>query len=89
MKVFPNDVKSIRGEVFILKDRCKGCGFCIEYCPKDVLEVSEEFNAKGYHYPVVKQPELCINCGLCEMLCPDFAIWSGIKEEAQVVEVKG
>jgi 2-oxoglutarate ferredoxin oxidoreductase subunit delta len=87
MKVFPTGLKRIRGKVSVLKDRCKGCGFCVTYCPMDVLEVSEEFNAKGYHFPVVQQPEKCINCGLCEMLCPDFAIWSSVGEEEPVVEV--
>lgn len=74
-------VKIPRGEVHIIKDRCKGCKFCVEYCPKDVLEMSQEFNAKGYHYPCVKNPEECVNCGLCEMLCPEFAIWSTAKRK--------
>jgi 2-oxoglutarate ferredoxin oxidoreductase subunit delta len=25
-------------------------------------------------YPYVKHPEKCINCGWCELRCPDFAI---------------
>jgi 2-oxoglutarate ferredoxin oxidoreductase subunit delta len=87
MKIFPNGLKVVRGEVHIMKDRCKGCGFCITYCPMNVLEASEEFNTKGYHYPIVKNPDACINCGLCEMLCPDFAIWSGVRDEKTVVEV--
>jgi len=87
VKVFLNGLKVIRGKVNITKDRCKGCGFCITYCPMKVLELSQEFNTKGYHFPVVKNPDNCINCGLCEMLCPDFAIWSVLKEEKQVVEV--
>lgn len=87
MKVFTNGLKVIRGEVKIIKDRCKGCGFCIEYCPMDVLEVSQDFNVRGYHYPAVRDMDKCINCGLCEMICPDFAIWSVFKEERQVVEV--
>jgi len=87
MKVFPTGMQVIKGEVSIIKDRCKGCGICISYCPMNVLEVSEEFNSKGYHFPVVKNPDNCINCGLCEMLCPDFAIWSVLKEKKQVVEV--
>jgi len=64
------------GRVVIIPDRCKGCGFCIEFCPRKVLDFSEEFNSKGYHLPVVVHPELCISCGLCELLCPDFAIFA-------------
>lgn len=65
-----------RGEVRIIVDRCKGCGFCVEYCPKDVLVLSDAFNRKGYHPPTALKEEACINCGLCEMICPDFAIYS-------------
>ena len=65
-----------RGEVRIIVDRCKGCGFCVEYCPKDVLEMSDEFNIKGYHPPKVVKEGECVNCNLCEMICPEFAIFS-------------
>ncbi len=64
-----------RGELHIIKERCKGCGFCVEYCPKDVLELSTEFNTKGYHPPYVAKENTCVFCGLCEMLCPEFAIF--------------
>lgn len=75
----PLDTEEIsvsKGIVYIVEDRCKGCGYCIEYCPRDVLEVSTRFNAKGYHPPAVKQPDLCVNCHYCEAICPDFAIYS-------------
>ncbi len=63
------------GELHIINDRCKGCEFCVQYCPKDVLEMSKEFNVKGYHYPTAVRPDDCVNCGLCEMICPEFAIY--------------
>ncbi len=75
----PLDVHEIpvtRGMVLIIEDRCKGCGYCIAFCPRDVLQESKRFNAKGYHPPEVKQPEACVNCHYCEIICPDLAIFS-------------
>ena len=76
-------VKIPLGEVKIIDDRCKGCGFCVEYCPKDVLVLSQRFNAKGYHPPEVIKDGECVNCNLCEMICPDFAIFSVQAPEGQ------
>ncbi|MBI4722996.1 MAG: 4Fe-4S dicluster domain-containing protein [Candidatus Stahlbacteria bacterium] len=87
VKVFPNGMKVACGEAHIINDRCKGCGFCVTYCPMDVLELSKEFNPKGYHFPVVKNLENCINCNLCGVICPEFAIWSTLREEIEVTEV--
>jgi 2-oxoglutarate ferredoxin oxidoreductase subunit delta len=73
-------VRPPRGEVKIVVDRCKGCGFCVEYCPNEVLELSRGFNRKGYHPPVVVKQGECVNCNLCEMICPEFAIFSVLQE---------
>jgi 2-oxoglutarate ferredoxin oxidoreductase subunit delta len=70
------NIKASRGRVIIIKERCKGCGFCIEYCPRDVLAMSSAFNEKGYHTPEVINGSKCVNCHFCEALCPDFAIYS-------------
>ena len=67
-------VKLSHGRVEVLKDRCKGCRFCIEFCPKQALEESRETNSKGYHPVYAASSDKCANCGLCELICPDFAI---------------
>ncbi len=64
-----------RGEIHVIIERCKGCELCATYCPRDVLEMSNLFNAKGYHPPQVRDARLCVACGLCEMLCPEFSIF--------------
>ncbi|OQY47972.1 MAG: 4Fe-4S ferredoxin [Anaerolineaceae bacterium 4572_78] len=63
------------GEVHIIIERCKGCELCVTYCPCDVLEMSRIFNAKGYSLPQVDGSKDCVICGLCEMICPEFAIY--------------
>lgn len=72
------------GEVTVIKNRCKGCGFCIEFCPNGILGFSSEFNAKGYHYPEVVKEGECVNCNLCEIICPEFAIYTILKEKRAV-----
>ena len=69
-------IKASRGKVIIVEDRCKGCGFCVAYCPRDVLAMSQTFNAKGYHTPAVIDESKCVNCHFCEALCPEFGIFS-------------
>ena len=69
----------IRGSVVVVTERCKGCGFCVEFCPTHVLELSTAFNEKGYHPPHLLNGDKCSGCNLCGMYCPDFAIY-GYKE---------
>jgi NAD-dependent dihydropyrimidine dehydrogenase PreA subunit len=40
-----------------------------------VLVMSKRTNSKGYHPPELTEDSHCINCGLCALLCPDFAIY--------------
>jgi 2-oxoglutarate ferredoxin oxidoreductase subunit delta len=74
-----------KGRVSIVVERCKACGFCVEFCPTKVLALSSAFNSKGYHPPHVVSPEKCSGCDLCGMYCPDFAIY-GHKLQAPKAE---
>ncbi len=67
-------LKKVRGRVTIIRERCKGCSYCVAFCPTSVLEMAPEFNAKGYHYPKMSDGRDCSGCDLCGMYCPDFAI---------------
>jgi 2-oxoglutarate ferredoxin oxidoreductase subunit delta len=66
------------GRVHIISARCKQCNFCINYCPTQVLEYSDEINAKGYHFPVVAsgKENACVNCRFCDLICPELAIFT-------------
>ena len=55
-------------------ERCKGCGLCVEVCPKNVLEISDKINTKGYFPAYQARPEDCIYCTTCCIMCPDVAI---------------
>lgn len=60
--------------VTFLEQRCKGCGFCVEFCPKKILALGDEINDLGYHYVVMKDAEKCNSCAFCAMMCPDIII---------------
>lgn len=66
--------------VYIDEKLCKGCGLCVHFCPKEVLEMSDRRNEKGYNLAEVVNPEDCNACKLCEINCPDFAIY--VEKEA-------
>ena len=69
--------RKVRAEaVMINVDRCKGCGFCIAFCPTEVLETSESFTPRGYHPPRVVDLKACTTCDFCRLICPEFAIFS-------------
>lgn len=55
-------------------DRCKGCGLCVDACPKKILIMSESLNAKGYHPAAIINEKDCIACAFCATMCPDVVI---------------
>jgi len=56
---------------------CKGCGICVHFCPKNVLELDRQGKVQA------ARPEDCIACMLCELRCPDLAIQILNKQEGE------
>ncbi len=64
-----------QGEVSFEVDRCKGCGLCVDVCPKGIVALDmSRINAKGYNPAYVTEMSECIACGFCATMCPDVVI---------------
>ena len=56
-------------------DRCKGCGLCVNACPRQLLRIDRSrINRKGYHPAKITDPERCTACACCAVMCPDCVI---------------
>lgn len=54
----------------INKNKCCGCFACATACPKQCISmISDE---EGFLYPKVDS-SICVDCGLCERVCPFYA----------------
>lgn len=57
------------------EDLCKGCGLCVDACPKKILRLSRErINVRGHHPAEIADRALCIGCAFCATMCPDCVI---------------
>jgi pyruvate/2-oxoacid:ferredoxin oxidoreductase alpha subunit/NAD-dependent dihydropyrimidine dehydrogenase PreA subunit len=60
-----------RPKVVLLPRLCKGCGRCIEACPKHGISLGTEINQASGFVPVVIDYDVCNHCGLCISACPE------------------
>jgi 2-oxoglutarate ferredoxin oxidoreductase subunit delta len=60
--------------VIFNENMCKGCGLCVGACPKKIVKLKSELNAKGYHPAGVEEKDKCIGCAFCATICPDCVI---------------
>ncbi len=71
--VIDHDVRLIRRvgknmwRVQVERDKCTGCGDCVESCPGEVYELRE-----GKAEPV--RADDCHGCHTCEAICPAEAL---------------
>lgn len=64
----------VRGAIVVDVQGCKGCEVCVGACATDVIGIAKEVNRKGYHYAYMKNPDACIGCMNCAIVCPDGVI---------------
>lgn len=60
-----------RPKPFVLPEMCKGCGRCIDACPKHCISLGTEINPATGLVPIVLDLEVCNGCGLCITACPE------------------
>ncbi len=75
--------------VEIARDRCKGCGLCVDVCPQHVLELDESVvNVLGYHPVELINAAECTSCVLCARICPDatFTVYARPKSAREVAK---
>ena len=69
-------------KVVFNREKCKGCELCASFCPKKIIEMDTQVNAKGYCPAMITRQEECIGCQSCATVCPDCAIEIYMEEEA-------
>lgn len=50
--------------------QCKGCGLCVEACPRGCIVVGSDINELGYQHAKFVNKR-CAACGLCYYVCPE------------------
>ena len=56
-------------------DLCKGCGLCVDACPKKILTLSKDkINLKGHSPVEITDQSACIGCAFCATMCTDCII---------------
>jgi 2-oxoglutarate ferredoxin oxidoreductase subunit delta len=59
--------------ITIDSELCKGCGLCVDVCPKKSIVISKASNKSGY-FPAEFCQNGCTACAACAVMCPEAAI---------------
>ncbi|MBD3263615.1 MAG: 4Fe-4S dicluster domain-containing protein [Candidatus Omnitrophica bacterium] len=56
------------------REKCKGCGLCVMYCPLNCLKLSDKFNKNSTRFVEFIPGSKCCGCGRCFFICPESCI---------------
>lgn len=60
-----------RPKPYVFPEYCKGCGRCIDSCPKGCITMGKEVNPLTGLIPIELNLDQCSGCGLCISACPE------------------
>ena len=69
-------------KVIFNREKCKGCELCASFCPKKIIEMDTQVNAKGYCPAKITRQEECIGCQSCFFFNDTAATEIYMEEEA-------
>jgi Fe-S-cluster-containing hydrogenase component 2 len=62
----PEPKGGILGMPWVDKEKCTGCGLCVETCPVDTIHIENDIAEINM--------DNCIRCGRCHDICPEEAV---------------
>ncbi len=66
--------QALKFRLSIDRERCKGCGLCVQACLQAVLRLAGKLSPAGYRCAEPARPEACQGCRRCTDMCPEAAI---------------
>ncbi|MFB3881357.1 MAG: ferredoxin family protein [Armatimonadota bacterium] len=56
------------------EENCKGCGLCVQVCPRKAMGFAIHINSRGFHPACLRDADGCTGCAQCAIMCPDACV---------------
>lgn len=65
------------------KTECTGCGACVAVCTRGCLSIEKD--ELGFIIPCFSKPDACVDCGLCQKVCPQKDVRENQQPKAKAI----